>query len=75
MKHYQIKMFLQRVVSRRHYFTDKDYTHAQRVFKELGLKDLGDYHDLYVQSNTLLLAHVFEIFRNKCIEIYAFDPS
>ena len=50
--------------------TDKDYPHAQKVFEELKLKDLGDYHDLCVQSDTLLLADVFESFRNKCIEIY-----
>ena len=55
--------------------TDKDYTHAQKVFKELKLKKLGDYHDLYIQSDTLLLADVFENFRNKCIEIYELDPA
>ena len=44
--------------------TDKDYTHAQKVFKELGLKNLGDYHDLYVQSDTLLLSDVFANIRN-----------
>ena len=33
--------------------TEKDYTHAQKVFKEYKLKNLGDYHDLYVQSDTL----------------------
>ena len=49
--------------------TDEDYTHYQKVFKESGLKNLGDYHDLYVQCDTLLLADVFEKFRNKCIEI------
>ena len=38
------------------------------------IKNLGDYHDLYVQSDTLLLADVFETFRNKCIEIYELDP-
>ena len=43
------------------------------MFKELGLKNLGDYHDLYVQCDTLLLADVFENFRNKCIEIYELD--
>ena len=47
--------------------TDKDYTHAQKVFKEIGLKHIGDYHDLYVQSDTILLADVFENFRNKYI--------
>ena len=45
------------------------------MFKELKLKNLGDYHDLYVQSDTLLLADVFENFRNKCIEIYELDPA
>ena len=39
------------------------------------LKNLGDYHELYVQSEALLLADVFEKFRNKCIEIYELDPA
>ena len=55
--------------------TDKDYPHAQKVFKEIGLKTLGDCHDLYVQSDTLLLADVFENFRNKFIEICELDPT
>ena len=42
--------------------TDKDYEHAQKVFEELKLKNLSDYHDLHVQSDTLLLADVFENF-------------
>ena len=44
--------------------TDVDHRHAKRVFKNLSNKNLGDYHDLYVQSYTLLLAYVFENFRN-----------
>ena len=44
--------------------TDTDYRHANKVFKEFKLKSLGEYHDLYVQSDTLLLADVFENFRN-----------
>ena len=40
--------------------TDKDYAHSQKVFERFKLKDLSDYHDLYVQSDTLLLADVFE---------------
>ena len=55
--------------------TDKDYAHAQKVFKELNLKNLGHYHDLYVQSDTLLLADVFKNLRNKCFEIYEVDPA
>ena len=57
------------------YITDKDFVHAQKVFKEFKLKNLCDYHDFYVQSDTLLLADVFENFRNKCIEIYELDPA
>ena len=38
-------------------------------------KNLGDYHDLYVRSDTLLLADVLENFRSKCIEIYELDPA
>ena len=55
--------------------TDKDYTHAQKVFEEFKLKNLGDHYDLYVQSDILLLADVFDNFRNKCIEIYELDPA
>ena len=36
--------------------------------------DVGEYHDLYVQTNTLFLANVFENFRNKCIKTYGLDP-
>ena len=55
--------------------TDADHRHAKRVFKEFNNKNVGDYHDLYVKSDTLLLADVFENFRNKCIEIYELDPA
>ena len=41
--------------------TDVDHRLAKGVFKNLSNKNLGDYHDLYVQSDTLLLADVFEI--------------
>ena len=39
------------------------------------IENLGEYLDLYVQSDTLLLTDVFENFRNKCIEIYELDPA
>ena len=55
--------------------TDVDYRHAKRVLKYFNNKNVGDYHDLYVQSDTLLLANVFEYFRNKCIEIYELEPA
>ena len=47
----------------------------KKYIKGFKLKNLGDYHDLYIQSDTLLLADVFENFRNKCIEIYELDPA
>ena len=53
----------------------EEYQHALRVGKEFNIKNLGEYHDLYVQSDTALLANVFENFRNKCIEIHKPDPS
>ena len=55
--------------------TDVDHRHANNVFRKFKLKNLGEYHDLYVQSDTLLLADVFENFRNMCIEIYELDPA
>ena len=45
--------------------TDVDHRHAKRVFKNLYDKNLGDYHDLYVQNDTLLLLDVFKNFRKK----------
>ena len=44
--------------------TDVDHSHAKRVFKSHNNKNLGDYHDLYVQRDALLLSDVFESFRN-----------
>ena len=55
--------------------TDKDYEHAQKVWSVFEIKNQGEKHDLYVLSDTLLLADVFENFRDKCIEIYELDPA
>ena len=51
--------------------TDVDYIDAQRVFKKFNNKNLVDYHDLYVQSDTF--ADIFENFRNMCIKAYQLD--
>ena len=48
--------------------SDSDYEHAKKVFKKY-CKNMGDYHDLYVQTDTLLLA-IYEDFKNKGLEIY-----
>ena len=55
--------------------SDIDYRHANNVFKGFKLENLGDYHDLYVQSDTLLLADVFTNFRDMCIKEYELDPD
>ena len=52
-----------------------DYRHANNVFKGFKLENLGDYHDLYVQSETLLLADVFNNFRDMCIKEDELDPA
>ena len=55
--------------------SDIDYRHANNVFKVFKLENLGDYHDLYVQSDTLLLADVFNNFRDMCLKEYELDPA
>ena len=55
--------------------TDVDYRHGKTAFEYLINKYLGDYHDLYVQSDTLLLPDVLESFRNMCIKVYELDPA
>ena len=47
----------------------------KKVWSTFNIKKLGEYHDLYVQSDTTLLADVFESFKDKCIEIYDPDPA
>ena len=49
--------------------------HTKKVCKEFELKNVGEYHDLYVQNGTLLLADVFEYFRNMCLKIYELYPG
>ena len=55
--------------------TDVDYKHVKKVLKMLQIENIGYYHELYVQSNTLLLADVFETYQNKCVEICELDPA
>ena len=54
---------------------DEDYEHAQKVWEVFEIKNLGEYQDLYVQCDTLLLADIFENFVDKCIEIHELDPA
>ena len=55
--------------------TDADYVHAKKVCKDFEIGNLGEYHDLYVQSNKVLLVDLFENFKNMCLEIYKLNPA
>ena len=55
--------------------SDTDYAHAEIFCKDFEIKNLREYHDLCVQSDTLLLTDVFESFQNMCLKIYELDPE
>ena len=52
-----------------------DYRHVLKVFNKFNIKNLAEYHDLYVQSDTILLADIFESFRNLCLNTHKLDPA
>ena len=56
------------------YIKDKHYEHAKNVWNTFKIRNLGEYHDLHIQSDTLLLSDVFETFRKTCIKEYELDP-
>ena len=54
--------------------TDDSYVHAQKVWNTFKIRKMGEYHDLYLKSDKLLLADVFENFRKTCLQYYKLDP-
>ena len=56
------------------HISDEQYKHGQNVWKTFNLKTMGDYHDLYLKSDILLLGDVFENFRKTCLQNYKLDP-
>ena len=65
---FYIELYLEDIV-------DKDYKHVKKVWEVFEIKNLGDSHDFYVKCDTLLLANVFENFRNMCLNEYGLDPA
>ena len=53
----------------------KDHQHTCKVWNEFGLKNMGDYHDLYLEIDVILLANIFESFRKVCLDNYGLDPA
>ena len=54
--------------------SNEDYAHTRTILEVFEVKNRDEYHNLYVKSDTLLLADVFENFTNMCLEIYQLDP-
>ena len=55
--------------------SESDYQHAQRVWEEFWVRNIGDYHDLYLRTDLVLLAKAFEAFRETCLRHYSLDPA
>ena len=56
------------------HITSGEYDHARKVWETFSIKTMSEYHDLYLKSDVLLLADVFDSFRKTCLQYYKLDP-
>ena len=54
--------------------TNGEYSHARKVWETFNVRTMGEYHDLYLKSDVLLLADVFKSLRKTCLQYYKLDP-
>ena len=54
---------------------NQDYEHACTVWRDFGIRNLGEYHNLYLRTDIILLANVFKSFRRVCLDNYGLDPA
>ena len=55
--------------------SEDNYQRTQKVWEEFGIRNLGDHHDLYLRTDVVLLANVYEVFRDTCLRHYSLDPA
>ena len=55
--------------------SDKDYQHAKKVWSSFGIRNLRDYHNLYLKTDVIFLFNIFKAFRDTCLEHYDLDPA
>ena len=71
---YLIKKHFYKPLKNKH-TSEKDYLHTVKVWNNFEMKNISDYHDLYLKTDVLLLADVFEKFINRSLEFFKLDPS
>lgn len=57
------------------HISDEEYAHAQRIWSSFNCQILGEYVDLYLKTDVLYLADIFEIFWEQCLKTYGVDPA
>ena len=55
--------------------SDEEYLHAVKIWNDVNMKNMSDYHNYYLKKDVLLLADIFEKFISRSLKIYKLDPS